>query len=392
MSARMRTADCGSRPHPEPIRVSSGNRGFTLVEMLISTAIMLGVVGTIFTVVDPGRGISKTQPEVADMQERMRIAADSIEKDLLMAGAGTYSGTLAGALANFFPPILPMRMGSLSPDPEMSYFNNRISIAYVPDTASQTDVSSTMPSTSAEVKVKAQPGCPEVIPMDNLCGFKEGMRVLIFDDTGTYDFFTITQVQTTGTEGHLQHNNTLNASKDLSKAYSETEHARIAMVETHVYWQNQPGSKLHHYDGAIEDLPIVDNSVQVRFTYFGDPNPPLAPRPVTGTANCIINAAGNPILPVLPSNGSSLVELTEGMLTDGPACGTAPNRFDADLYRVRKVRVDLRMQAGLQELRGTNPSGQTLFVNPGTSSSAYQRVPDYSMSFEVAPRNMNLVR
>jgi hypothetical protein len=164
------------------------------------------------------------------------------------------------------------------------------------------------------------------------------------------------------------------------------------MVETHVYWQNQPGSKLHHYDGAIEDLPIVDNSVQVRFTYFGDPNPPLAPRPVTGTANCIINAAGNPILPVLPSNGSSLVELTEGMLTDGPACGTAPNRFDADLYRVRKVRVDLRMQAGLQELRGTNPSGQTLFVNPGTSSSAYQRVPDYSMSFEVAPRNMNLVR
>lgn len=369
-----------------------GEAGFTLVEMLVSMGILLLVIGGVFSMVDPSQGISKAQPEVADMQERMRVAADILQKDLLMAGAGTYSGSKAGALANFFPPIMPYRTGQVAADPAMSFFDDRVSIAYVPDTASQTWVKDTMPSSSAEVKVDAQPGCPEVIPQDNLCGFKEGMRVLIFDDTGTYDFFTITQVQTTGPDGHLQHNNTLNASKNLTKAYSSADHAQVAMVETHVYYINRDGRQLNHYDGSQTDLPMVDNTVQLRFRYFGDPNPPLFPKPKAGSANCIMDAAQNPLLPVLDSGGSSLIELTSDMLTDGPECGSGSNRFDADLYRIRKVRVDLRVQAGLEELRGTNPTSRTLFTHPGTSRNPYTRVPDYSMSFEVAPRNMNLVR
>ncbi len=366
--------------------------GFTLIEMLVSMTVLLLVVGSVFTLVDPSQSTSRTQPEAADVLQRLRISADVLEKDLLMAGAGTYSGDIAGALANYFPPILPYRTGSVAPDPGLSFFPDRISIAYVPATASQTSVRDTMPSVSAEVKVYSQPGCPDVTPKDNLCGFKEGMRVLIFDETGAYDFFTITQVQSTGTEGHLQHNETLNASKDLSKSYTEAEHARIAQVETHVYWLNRPVNQLNHYDGAMEDLPLVDNVAGLRFRYFGDPNPPLAPRPVAGGSNCIIDAAGSPRLPTLPSNGSSLVELTPAMLTDGPVCGSGANAFDADLFRIRKVSVQLRAQAGASELRGTNPSGQTLFQNPGTSNSAYRRVPDYVVEYDVAPRNMNLVR
>jgi hypothetical protein len=252
-----------------------------------------------------------------------------------------------------------------------------------------------MPQPSSEITVYAQAGCPDVIPPDNLCGFKEGMRVLIFDETGAYDFITITQVQSTGTEGHLQHNPTMNANADLSKKYREDEGAQVAMVETHVYWRDLPNAQLYHYDGTLADEPFVDNAVQLRFTYFGDPNPPLAPRPKSGASNCIFDAAGTPTLPVLAANGSSLVQLNpspDNVLQDGPWCGVAPNRFDADLFRVRKIRVELRMQAGLAELRGKNPAGQTLFVNPGHSGGGTQYVPDYSMSFEIAPRNMNLVR
>jgi prepilin-type N-terminal cleavage/methylation domain-containing protein len=382
------------------------NKGFTLIELLVSMTIMLLVIGGIFSMVDPGRGISKTQPEVADMQERMRIAADQLEKDLLMAGAGTYSGAGLGALANFFPPILPRRIGKKyeNVDSDVLFYDDRITIAYVPDTAAQTTVAWPMPQPSSEIRTTYQPGCPlDVNPLDALCGFKEGMRVLIFDATGAYDFFTITEVQSTGSgstsdpaTGHLQHNPTMNANADLSKAYQVG--AQIALVETHVYWQNQPSAQLFHYDGSINtdgtfpDYPFVDNAVQLRFTYFGDPNPPLLPRPAAGSSNCIIDVAGNPTLPLLPSTSSSLVQLTKAQLEDGPWCGVAPNRFDADLYRVRKIRVELRVQAGLSELRGKNPTGQTLFVNPGNSTSAYQRVPDYSMSFEVAPRNMNLAR
>ena len=358
--------------------------GFSLVELLVSMTIMLVVMGTIFWLVDPGQSIARTQPEAADMQQRLRVSADILEKDLIMAGAGTYSGSIAGSLANFFPPILPRRTGALNPDPSMSFFPDRITISYVPNTAAQTSVRDPMPQPSSEIKVDPQPGCPV---NDQLCGFKVGMRVVIFDDTGAFDFFTITEVQTDAL--HLQHRP---PNPDFSKRYTPDEHARIAMVETHVYYREPATVQLRHYDGWVSDLPIADNTVGLEFRYYGDPNPPLLPRPLPGQSNCILDVAGNPKLPTLPSGGQSLVELPPAMLTDGPTCGLPPNEFDADLYRVRKVSVRLRMQARLADLRGVNPAGLTLFTNPGHSSSAYRNIPDFEMSYEVAPRNLNLAR
>jgi hypothetical protein len=358
--------------------------GFSIVELLVSMALMLVVTGAIFWLVDPGQSIARAQPEAADMQQRLRVGADLIQKDLMMAGAGTYSGAIAGSLANFFPPIMPYRTGATAPDPEMSYFSDRITISYVPNTAAQTTVRDAMPQPSSEIKVDAEPGCPVGDP---LCGFHEGMRVVIFDDTGAYDFFTITHVQEDSL--HLQHRP---PNPDFSKAYSPVENARIAMLETHIYYRDAATTQLRHYDGWLTDLPIADNAVGVEFRYFGDPNPPLYPQPLVGQSNCILDVAGNPKLPTLASGGASIIELPGAMLRDGPVCGLPPNQFDADLYRIRKVSVRLRMQAGLADLRGRNPAGWTLFTNPGQSSSVYRNVPDFEMSYEVAPRNLNLAR
>jgi hypothetical protein len=371
-------------PSAGPRRRVHSEAGFSIVEMMISTVILLSVLGTIFMLVDPGQSMSRAQPEVADMQQRMRVGSDMLQKDLIMAGAGTYSGSIAGTLANYFAPILPYRMGALISDPPLSFFSDRITITYVPNTASQTRVRDPMPQPSSEVKVDPQPGCPAVDP---LCGFNVGMRVVIFDDTGAWDIFTITEVQTDSL--HLQHRP---PNPDFSKAYTPADNARIAQVDTHVYYLDQAARQLHHYDGWLNDLPLTDNAVGLEFRYFGDPNPPLSPRPALGTANCIFDAGGNPTLPVLPSNGSSVIELTPAMLTDGPVCGAGVGQFDADLFRVRKIAVRFRVQAGLEDLRGTNPEGQVLFLNPGRSSSSYRYVPDYLMTFEVAPRNMNLTR
>ena len=140
------------------VRRSPGNAGFSLVEMLVSTMIMLVVVGAVFSLVDPAQSISRTQPEVSDMQQRMRMAADMLEKDLIMAGAGTYSGSIAGSLANFFPPVLPYRTGAVDADPGLSFFPDRISITYVPDTAAQTRIRDAMPQPSSEIKVTRSPG------------------------------------------------------------------------------------------------------------------------------------------------------------------------------------------------------------------------------------------
>jgi hypothetical protein len=83
--------------------------------------------------------------------------------------------------------------------------------------------------------------------------------------------------------------------------------------------------------------------------------------------------------------------LTQAQLTNGPWCpdGGFPSRFDADLLRVRKIGVMLRVQVASAELRG--PAG-ALFRRGGTSNSARTLVPDQEIRFEITPRNFNLGR
>jgi hypothetical protein len=100
-----------------------------------------------------------------------------------------------------------------------------------------------------------------------------------------------------------------------------------------------------------------------------------------------------------PTAGA-LAVIPYAQLNDGPWCpgvttsmGAAlPNRFDADMLRVRRVRITLRVQVGTAELRGTNPAGRTLFVHPGTARHGEQVVPDQEIQFDVTPRNMNGAR
>jgi hypothetical protein len=85
-----------------------------------------------------------------------------------------------------------------------------------------------------------------------------------------------------------------------------------------------------------------------------------------------------------------LVDLDPARLTDGPWCPDAasPARYDADLLRIRRVRVTLRLQAAAAALRGIGPR----FARPGTSSDGTRVVPDVQVSFDVTPRNMGLGR
>ena len=72
--------------------------GFSLLEALIATAITVTVTAAVFTVVGSSQGIADTQPEFADMQQRLRVGVDVLRHDLLMAGAGAYAGAASGSL------------------------------------------------------------------------------------------------------------------------------------------------------------------------------------------------------------------------------------------------------------------------------------------------------
>jgi hypothetical protein len=161
-------------------------------------------------------------------------------------------------------------------------------------------------------------------------------------------------------------------------------------VELHTYYFDPAGRQLRHYDGAQTDVPVVDNVVAVAFEYFGDPQPPTAPKPPPGVANCLYDAGGDPIpgLAVLAADDNTLARLPLESFTDGPWCGEGGTMFDADLLRVRRVRVALRLQAPSIGLRG----GGADYAVSGVSRRALASVPDYSIVFDVSPRNLNVGR
>ena len=392
--------------------VRTHERGFTILEMLFSVAIMVSVTAAVFSLMDPAQGFFAAQPEISDMQQRVRIGVDALQKDLLMAGAGTYSGSRVGTLGNYMATILPDREGNITPDSPGTFKctttfcsalggSDSITIMYVPPTVAQTTIRDAMPSNSAEIKVNAQAGCPS---SDELCGFKEGMQVLIFDETGTYDVFSITKVQSDAL--HLQHKG-----QDLSKAYNQGTF--ITQVASYTYWLKTDTVaetyQLMRYDGYETDLPIADNVVGLAFEYFGEPAAPALVKPLTDTVgpwtnygpkprsdagNCLFDLVGGQHVAksTMPSLGTGpLVKLTSSMLTDGPFCpdSTTGNRFDADLLRIRKVKVTMRVQVSQKGLRGSDTA---LFLRPGNSRGGTRFVPDQELSFEVSPRNLNFGR
>jgi len=362
-------------------RLHGSQAGYTLAELLISTAIMITVTGAIFSLLDPAQSSGQVQPEVADMQQRMRVGSETLFKELVMAGAGPYQGATTGSLINFFAPILPRRTGRINPDPTegaASFRSDVITLSYIPNSYTQTTIRQAMPPNSVELKVNAQPNCPK---RDPLCGFETGMSVIIFDPSGNFDTFTITQTQSDA--AHLQH-------RGQRWTHTYAVGAAVTQIVSHTYYLNRTTNQLMRYDGGAQEVPLVDNVVDLRFDYFGEPRPPVLPKPPLGVANCLYDAAGNyRNLPTLAATDGSLAELTPAMLTDGPYCGSGTNQFDADLLRVRKVRVALRVQTGLAALRGSNPE---LFARPGTSRGGERYLPDYRVSFEVTPRNLNLAR
>ena len=360
--------------------------GFSLVEMTVAMALVLAITGAVFALMDPAHGVFRTQPEAVDMQQRVRVAVDAIARDLIMAGAGG---------GKYFASVMPLRRGSLSPDSPGSFFDDRISILYVPASAPETTVNVTTDAGSA-VYVGPQAGCPAAAP---LCGFAANALVAIFDETGTYDTFRIIGVQNEPPA-------LLRVGGALSKSYAVG--ATVAQIVSSTFWLRTDAgagtSELMNYDGRLTDLPVVDAVTGLVFESYGDPAPPVLRRPLSDEAgpwtsygprppevgvddpatpahgpgeNCIFTVfEGATVvrseIPDLGSASSSLVRLDEGRLSDGPWCPdpSAPNRFDADLLRVRRVRVTLRVRSSRSFLR--------------------MPLPDRQITFDVTPRNLSL--
>ena len=381
--------------------------GFSLIEMVLATALTATVLASVAVVVNPSHGAFETALEAADMQQRLRVALDFLTRDLTAAGGGAYTGGQPGPLMQSFAPVLPFRQGLTGGAAVGGFQTDVITLISVPSTAAQTTLATDLMPTDLTLQAAASPGCPAG---SNLCGFTPGMTLLVYDDTGHFDRFTVAAVA----DGAAQL--ALAARGADTATFRRGSH--VVGAQAHVYYLKADAAaqtfQLMHSDGSANaDVPLVDHVVGLAFEYYGEPRPPsltldgvasYGPAPpdagIATTAyppgeSCTfrIDASSGVQVSRLPvfDAVAALTLLTADQLTDGPWCPDADNanRWDADLLRIRKIGVTIRVQAAAAALRG--PAG-LLFTNGGSSRGSNRWLPDLEIRFQVSPRNMNLAR
>ena len=212
--------------------------GFSLIELLVSAAIMLTVTGAIFSLMAPAPGTTQAQTEVADMQQRVRIGADVLFKELVMTGAGI-QGSVTGIADQLLCADTPAPHGVSPPRCGDGLPARRLHANVHPQQYTQTTVRQNMPIQSPEMKVNDQANCPK---HDGLCGFETGMVVLIFDSTGHFDVFEITQLQSQA--AHLQHRG-----QNLDYAYGAD--SQVTQIVNNTYYRDPATNQLMRDNGGL---------------------------------------------------------------------------------------------------------------------------------------------
>jgi hypothetical protein len=222
--------------------------------------------------------------------------------------------------------------------------------------------------------VRQEPGCPITQPA---CGVKAGMGLLLFDRSGAFDLLTAESVDSSGV---------VSRPRGPAPSHAYSDDARVLEVEARTYYVDAATNQLRQYDTDNTDVPLMDDVVDMTLEYFGAISPPIFPKPPVGQANCLYDSAGQRLAGMahLSASDDGLAPLPIDMFNDGPWCGSGALVYDADLLRIRRVRVTLRLQVSSPGLRATGER----FANAGTSRSALRSVPDAIVSFDVSPRNL----
>ena len=350
--------------------------GVSLVELMVATALVLLIVSAAAQLAVPATEASRVQPEAADLQQRARMATHSLFRDLYAAGAGLDRGARIGPLARSFAAILPRRIGAQGGDLPETARADAVSIIWVPATPVQSTIVAPFQPTS--VTIRDEPGCTPLVPA---CSTRPNMGLAVFDRSGAFSLFTAESVSGPTVNVRV---------RGVAPAYAYGDDSVVAEVEARTYYIDPAARQLRQYDTDGTDVPVMDEVIDLLLEYFGDPNPPLVPRPSPGTANCLYDAAGSrlPGGVILPAGSDGLAPLPLALFTDGPWCGAGDLQYDADLMRIRRVRVTLRLQVANGAFRASGAR----FGRSGTAKSAVRTVPDVVSTFDVAPRNLSLPR
>jgi prepilin-type N-terminal cleavage/methylation domain-containing protein len=352
--------------------MTHGNSGFSLVEVLVSVAISLTVTVVATRLAAGAQAAWRVASARVDLQQRARVAADVLSHSLLAAGGGPHTGVARGRLLRHMPPVLPRRIGRRGAHGSTEFRRDAFTVVHTSADATHATLLRPADPGATTLELAPVPGC--AVPT---CGVSEGATILLLTTSGVYELFTITAIDDASLSVRRQ---------GAGSGWTFAAGTPVLAVDSSSFSIDAAASVLRKYDGDASDVPLVDDVVGMDVRYYGDVRAPLWPRPPAGEANCLYAADGTynaALMPALAGAGG-LAELTAATLTDGPWCGAGETQFDADLLRIRRIRVSLRLQAADPVVRGRDPR----FRVPGRARSESSMVADLTVTIDTSPRNL----
>jgi prepilin-type N-terminal cleavage/methylation domain-containing protein len=331
--------------------MSSSSRGFTFAELLVAVALSSIIVSALAVLVVSTDRLARGQSADVDAQQRARVIAEALGRDLRLAGAGVDRGPMSGPLSRSFSPVFPRRVGRTQADAVDTARSDAITLVHVPDTTLQTVLATSEAPASGQIVLAPCAGGAIACPVT------KGATLALFDPPGRVDLLGVVAAGVGSTQVRV-----LGTSAGVFDAG-----ATIAEAVIRSYYFDAAQGQLRLYDGDASDQPVVDGVAALTFEYFGVTDPPQWPQPPLGQQNCLYDVSGAWQGGVtLTASDEGLAALPLSMFRDGPWCGAGGTAFDADLLRVRRIRVVAQLRA----------------------SAAGDPRPDYRVTFDVTPRNL----
>lgn len=345
--------------------------GFTLVEVLLAALLGLGALVVLAPLMRHAGDRARTLPSSVDIDQRARAAAALIERALVRAGEGFATGPYAGPLPAIVPAVFPHRRRVTSTDAPLAAFADRFTVWRADGSLARVELAADMATSLDPLALWWTAPCEAT---NAACRFADDDLALVHDRLGRFAAFRVV-APAAGTIGHVP--------ADIGTAFRPADAAHVARMRVVTVTYDAAARIVRVGDGAAES-PLIDHVAAFDVQYFGDPRAPRRPAPPLGEVNCLFDAAGNLLLPDLVPDAGPWVALTSAMLSDGPTCGTGASSYDADLLRVRRVIVRLRLEAADDHLRGVDA---TRFANPGLARTTAVS-PDREVLIDVTPRNL----
>jgi hypothetical protein len=355
-------------------------RGFTLVELLIASTLTVLVLASALTMAAAARRALDVEPAALDTVRRMREGVAALSGVLAGAGAGPGIGDPSLALGSSVPLVRPLTSLTGAAGPVFT------ALWVLRGTAGGAGrVAQPQPGPGGSLTLdRAGSGCART-PV--VCGFDVEDVAVIFDSRGHSDVFEIAAVS----EGLGR----IPPRQPLAYTYTTGASVMAARADRFGLMPQADGSQALTritFAGARE--PMVDGVVELVFQTWGraaapdvrdavsgpglaqyglHPLPPLDADPdgvFPDGVHCMTARTGAAPVSRLashPPGADGLTQFAPEDFSDGPWCAFdgAPGAYDADLFRLQRVDIRLRVEVQSAEFRG--PAGR-LFTRGGTAT------------------------